>query len=120
MICILCARVGKKTLLTETHKSTQSQSQHLKRLHTEKWELIQSDSLNSVNSSVQVKLCKETNAIALAEAIFQGTLDDFFEKKPAFRMSSGDKKKIDDDLALYLLQYNRPNNMVNDYHFKVR
>jgi hypothetical protein len=50
----------------------------------------------------------------------QGTLDDFVEKKPAFRMSSGDKKKIDDDLALYLLQYNRPNNMVNDYHFKVR
>ena len=49
----------------------------------------------------------------------QGTLDDFVEKKPAFRMSSGDKKKIDDDLALYLLQYNRTTNMVNDYHFKV-
>jgi hypothetical protein len=45
--------------------------------------------------------CKETNAIALAEAMSQGTLDDFVEKKPAFRMSSGDKKKIDDDLALY-------------------
>ena len=72
MICILCARVGKKTLLKETHKSTQSQSQHPKRLHTEKWEQIQSDSLNSVNSSVQVKLCKETNAIALAEAVSQG------------------------------------------------
>jgi hypothetical protein len=49
--------------------------QHLKVKHNSILKELEVESVHSKYSSVQVKICKEENAIAVAEAFGQGTLD---------------------------------------------
>ena len=118
LICILCAKMAKVTLLTRSKSSTASQQQHLRNKHKQMFEDLQTESLHSKASSVQVKKCKEDNAIALAEAVRTGTIDKFVHRHPAHRMKKEKKVEVDREFALYLLQHNRPNNMANDQAFK--
>ena len=71
--------MAKVTLLTRSKSSTASQQQHLRNKHKQMFEDLQTESLHSKASSVQVKKCKEDNAIALAEAVRTGTIDKFVE-----------------------------------------
>ena len=47
---------------------------------------------------MQVKKCKEDNAIALAEAVRTGTIDKFVHRHPAQRMKKEKKVEVDRNL----------------------
>ena len=117
LICILCARAGKTSLLTKQGTSTSTELYHLRNVHQDIYLETQKRSVHSIYTPESVRECLAINAKSKTNPTLL-TLG-FEPAQPTKKMDATSKKFHDSEFATWLARRNRPNNLLLDTEFRM-